>query len=69
MPKLIMLQMVEATKDFIAVQLKLRLRNFISSAADLMEADPDEEVRKDLMQRLDSYKDAIAIIDDVLLQK
>ncbi len=68
LPKLIMLALIEATKNFIAVDLKLRIREFISSPEDMLGGDPDEELRKTLTNQLDSYKEAIAIIDHVLIQ-
>jgi hypothetical protein len=34
-----------------------------------MGGDPDEELRKTLTNQLNSYKEAIAIIDHVLTQK
>lgn len=64
-----MLALIEATKTFIAVDLKLRIREFISSPEDMMGGDPDEELRKTLTNQLNSYKEAIAIIDHVLTQK
>ncbi len=64
-----MLALIEATKTFIAVDLKLRIREFISSPEDMMGGDPDEELRKSLTNQLNSYKEAIAIIDQVLTQK
>ncbi len=69
LPKLIMLALIEATKTFIAVDLKLRIREFISSPEDMLGGDPDEELRKSLTNQLNSYKEAIAIIDHVLIQK
>ncbi len=69
LPKLIMLALIEATKTFIAVDLKQRIREFISSPEDMMGGDPDEELRKSLTNQLNSYKEAIAIIDQVLTQK
>jgi hypothetical protein len=63
-----MLALIEATKNFIAVDLKLRIREFISSPEDMLGGDPDEELRKTLTNQLDSYKEAIAIIDHVLIQ-
>ncbi len=63
-----MLALIEATKTFIAVDLKLRIREFISSPEDMLGGDPDEELRKTLTNQLDSYKEAIAIIDHVLIQ-
>ncbi len=68
MPKLIILALIEATKTFIAVDLKLRIRDFISSPEDMMGGDPDEELRKSLTNQLNSYKEAIVIIDHVLTQ-
>jgi hypothetical protein len=64
-----MLALIEATKTFIAVDLKLRIREFISSPEDMLGGDPDEELRKSLTNQLNSYKEAIAIIDHVLIQK
>jgi hypothetical protein len=64
-----MLALIEATKTFIAVDLKLRIREFISSPEDMMGGNPDEELRKSLTNQLNSYKEAIAIIDHVLIQK
>jgi hypothetical protein len=64
-----MLALIEATKTFIAVDLKLRIREYISSPQDMMGGDPDEELRKTLTNQLNSYKEAIAIIDHVLTQK
>ena len=64
-----MLALIEATKTFIAVDLKLRIRDFISSPEDMMGGDPDEELRRCLTTQMDSYKEAIAIIDQVLTQK
>jgi hypothetical protein len=64
-----MLALIEATKTFIAVDLKQRIREFISSPEDMMGGDPDEELRKSLTNQLNSYKEAIAIIDQVLTQK
>ncbi len=64
-----MLALIEATKTFIAVDLKLRIRDFISSPEDMMGGDPDDELRKSLTKQLDSYKEVIAIIDQVLTQK
>jgi len=64
-----MLALIEATKKFIAVDLKLRTKDFISSIDDMMGGDPDEKLRKDLTKQLKSYKEAIAIIDEVLMQK
>ncbi len=69
LPKLIMLALIEATKTFIAVDLKLRIREFISSPEDMLGGDPDEELRKSLRNQMNSYKEAIAIIDHVLIQK
>ncbi len=69
LPKLIMLALIEATKTFIAVDLKQRIREFISSPEDMMGGNPDEELRKSLTNQLNSYKEAIAIIDHVLIQK
>ncbi len=69
LPKLIMLALIETTKTFIAVDLKLRVRDFISSIDDLMGGDPDEDLRRDLMNQFNSCKEAIAIIDQVLMQK
>jgi len=63
-----MLALIEATKTFIAVDLKLRIREFISSPEDMMGGDPDEELRKSLTNQLNSYKEAIVIIDHVLTQ-
>jgi hypothetical protein len=68
LPKLIILALIEATKTFIAVDLKLRIRDFISSPEDMMGGDPDEELRKSLTNQLNSYKEAIVIIDHVLTQ-
>ncbi len=64
-----MLALIEATKTFITVDLKLRIREFISSPEDMMGGDPDEELRRCLTTQMDSYKGAIAIIDQVLTQK
>jgi hypothetical protein len=64
-----MLALIEATKTFIAVDLKLRIREFISSPEDMLGGDPDEELRKSLRNQMNSYKEAIAIIDHVLTQK
>jgi hypothetical protein len=64
-----MLALIEATKTFIAVDLKLRIREFISSPEDMMGRDPDEELRRCLTTQMDSYKEVIAIIDQVLTQK
>jgi hypothetical protein len=64
-----MLALIEATKTFIAVDLKLCIREFISSPEDMMGGDPDEELRKTLTNQLNSYKEAITIIDHVLTQK
>ena len=64
-----MLALIEATKTFIAVELKLRIREFISSPEDMLGGDPDEELRKSLRNQINSYKEAIAIIDHVLIQK
>jgi hypothetical protein len=64
-----MLALIEATKTFIAVDLKLRIREFISSPEDMLGGDPDEELRKSLRNQMNSYKEAIAIIDHVLIQK
>jgi len=63
-----MLALIEATKTFIAVDLKLRIREFISSPEDMMGGDPDEELRRSLINQLSSYEEAIAIIDQVLNQ-
>ena len=67
MPKLVMLALIEETKHFIAVDLKLNFLK-VSSAEDMMGGDPDVEARKELINGLNSYKDTIAIIDDVLLK-
>ena len=67
MPKLVMLALIDETKHFIAVDLKLKVLK-VSSAEDMMGGDPDVEARKELINGLNSYKDTIAIIDDVLLK-
>ncbi len=57
------IEMVDSTLEFIATKLRLRVRDSINSIDDIIEGDPDEELRRDLTKKTALYSDAINIIE------
>jgi hypothetical protein len=63
LPKLITLELMDATKDFITMSLRVRIRDHIHTIDDICGEDPDEDLRNDLQNRLKHYSEAIDILN------
>ena len=62
-PKICTIEMIDATRHFIEVELRVRIRGSIESDDDIIGGDPDEQIRRDLVQKSAYYSEAIEIID------
>ncbi|CAG2183155.1 unnamed protein product [Oppiella nova] len=54
---------MDATKDFITMSLRVRIRDHIHTIDDICGEDPDEDLRNDLQNRLKHYSEAIDILN------
>ena len=56
-------EMVDSTLEFIAVDLRLRVRDSVNSIDDIVKGDPEEELRRELTKKTAYYSEAIDIMD------
>ena len=62
-PKLCTHEMIDSILHFIAIELKLKIRNQISSIDEIIGEDPEEELRNDLLHKQKLYSEAILTFD------
>ena len=67
LPKLCQKELIDSTEQFIAVKLRGRLESKDLTLEDLVDVDPMEEERKELLALKSQYEEALKTMNELLI--